>query len=139
MDGCANIMKTLLWLLGAALFCFLSPSVGAKEYEDVSMVQLIANPEKYDGTAIQVIGFVGLEPEGTAVYLHKEDHENGLTRNALGLDVSDEILKERKKYDRKYVIIRGTFNAKSKGHLSMNSGTIENITRFDSLGQPRRK
>ena len=42
----------------------------SSEYS-VSLIRLIANPEKYHGKKIQVTGYINLEFEGDAIYLHK--------------------------------------------------------------------
>jgi len=41
--------------------------------EDVSLIQLIANPQAYDGKTVRITGFLHLEFEGNAIYLHNED------------------------------------------------------------------
>jgi hypothetical protein len=103
-----------------------------EEY-DVSLVKLIANPEKYNGKTIQIIGYLNLEFEGNAVYLHKEDYEHGLTRNGFWVDFSGPI-KENKKlaFSKKYVIIVGKFDMKRHGHMSLFGGTIKDISRLDA-------
>ena len=55
----------------------------------ISIVQLLAQPEKYHGRKVQVIGFVHFEFEGNAVYLSREDFEYGLVTNGLWLTLSD--------------------------------------------------
>ena len=100
---------------------------------NVSLVKLIANPEKYDGKILQIIGYLNLEFEGNAVYLHKEDYENGLTKNGFWVDFSGPI-KENKKLDcsKKYVIIVGRFDMQRTGHMSLFGGTIKDISRLDA-------
>jgi len=39
--------------------------IQAQQPTDVTLIQLIANPEKFDGKLIRVIGFLRLEFEGT--------------------------------------------------------------------------
>lgn len=97
-----------------------------------SLVKLIANPEKYDGKIIRVIGYLNLEFEGNAIYLHKEDYEHGLTKNGFWLDFSGSI-KENKKLDfsKKYVIIVGKFDVRRNGHMGLFGGTIKDISRLD--------
>ena len=97
----------------------------------VSIIQLIANPEKYNGKRVRIIGFVRIEFEGNAIYLHQDYEKLGIYSNALWLDVTDEIRKDREKYDGKYVIVVGTFDASNHGHMGLFSGTISDIKRFD--------
>ena len=47
------------------------------------MVQLLATPEKFDGKLVRVFGFLRLEFEGDALYFHREDDVQGLTRNGI--------------------------------------------------------
>jgi len=101
--------------------------------ENVSLVKLIANPEKYDGKRIQVIGYLHLEFEGNAIYLHEEDFKHAISENSFWVDFSDKLTKKQdpKKFNDKYVIIIGTFKANDKGHMGMFGGTLDNIVRLD--------
>lgn len=98
---------------------------------DTSLIALIANPEKHHGKIVRVIGYVRLEFEGTEIYVHHDFDKFGISDNALWLEITDDIRKNATKYDRKYVILQGRFNAERKGHMALNSGAIEAITRFD--------
>jgi hypothetical protein len=40
---------------------------------DVSVVQLIANPQLFDGKKVRFVGFLRREFEGDAFYLHRVD------------------------------------------------------------------
>jgi len=97
---------------------------------NVSLVQLIANPKDYHGKVVRVIGFVRLEFEGNAIYLHQEDYEHDITKNGLWIDVTDDIREKQKDYDQKYVLLEGTFNANETGHMGLWSGSIQKISRF---------
>ncbi len=101
--------------------------------ENVSLVKLIATPEKYDGKRIQVIGYLHLQFEGDAIYLHKEDYKNSILENSFWVNFSNKLTKkiDPKKFSDNYVIIIGTFNSNEKGHMGMFSGTFDNIVRLD--------
>ena len=103
--------------------------MGAAEPISVSLVQLIANPKDYDGKIVRVIGFVKLEFEGDAIYLHQDDYKHNIHKNGLWIDVTDDIRKKRAGLDQKYVLIEGTFNAKMRGHMGLWSGSIQKISR----------
>jgi len=108
--------------------------------ENTSLIKLIASPEKYKGKDIQVIGYLHLEFEGNALYLHKEDYENGLHENAFWVSFSKNISKrDLTTYNDKYVIIIGTFHAKDKGHMGLFAGTIGNIVRLDSWRERKKE
>lgn len=102
--------------------------------ETTSLIRLIATPEKFDGERIQIIGYLHLEFEGNAIYLHKEDYDNCITENAFWVDFSERLTEKIKisGYSDNYVIIIGTFRMHKKGHLGLFSGTIENIVRLDN-------
>lgn len=93
------------------------------------MIQLVANPEKYDGKQIRIIGFLRIEFEGNALYVHKEDYEIGLLKNAIWVDVTPEMKKEQSKFSMHYVLIEGVFSASEKGHMGAFSGSIKHINR----------
>jgi hypothetical protein len=101
--------------------------------EAVSIVQLIATPKKYHSKRMQVIGYLHLEFEGDAIYLHKEDYDNSIDANALWVNFSDKLEKKKntKDYSDEYVIILGTFNMNDKGHMGLFRGTFDNIVRLD--------
>jgi hypothetical protein len=99
----------------------------------VSLLQLIATPDAFDGKYVRIHGFVCIEHEGTATYLHREDAEHMLTKNGLWLaanDAAPEGSKEAQVKDR-YALIEGRFTAKKKGHMGLWSGSIEDITRME--------
>ena len=98
--------------------------------QDVSIIQLIATPEKYEGVLIRVIGYLRLEFEGNDIYLSQEDFINGILKNALGVDVNKNMMKYFGKNYLGYCLIEGVFDSTSKGHMNACSGTIKNITRF---------
>jgi hypothetical protein len=100
-------------------------------YYTVSMIKLIANPEKYDGKRIQVIGYLNLEFEGDALYLHQTDFLESITKNGLWVDLDQLKFKNSSACNKKYVIIEGVFDAAHMGHMSLWSGILKDITRLD--------
>jgi len=103
------------------------------ENRDVSLIKLIATPEKYNGQTIQIMGYLSLDFEGRAIYLHKEDYDHGLGSNGFWVEFSPNLEKKKKmeSYDKKYVIIIGTFNSGPSGHMGYYPGSLTNITRLD--------
>src|SRR5262245_34650610 len=92
----------------------------------LSLVQLIATPERYDGKFVRVWGYVRLEHEGSAVYLHKEDFERSLSRNGLWLTGP-----EQGEVSDCYALVEGRFDARNKGHLGLWSGAIDRVSRLE--------
>jgi hypothetical protein len=93
----------------------------------LSMIDLIANPELFDGKKVMVQGYVHFEFEGDAIYFHKDDFLHGISRNALWLMVSTARAKELKDCQDSYALIRATFKAGIGGHNSMASGELHDI------------
>jgi hypothetical protein len=99
--------------------------------EPVSLIQLIANPRQYDGKKVRFIGFLRLEFEGNAAYLHREDYENGITQNAIWVDVpTDMSASQKADTNMHYVICAGTFRAALHGHMDLFSGALSNVYRL---------
>lgn len=99
--------------------------------QDVSLVQLIANPEKYDGKRVRFIGFLRIEFEGDAIYFHREDYDRGLSRNALWVHIpSDMKNTEKSATDKHYVICVGVFRANGHGHMGLFSGEVSDVRRI---------
>ncbi|MGA2636030.1 MAG: hypothetical protein ABSF16_17480 [Terracidiphilus sp.] len=107
--------------------------------EDVSMIQLIANPQVYDNKRVRITGFLHLEFEGDAIYLHREDFSYALTKNALWVNIPRDMTKEQMKaVNNYYVICTGRFRAGMHGHMGLNSGEVDEITRLEVwCPQPR--
>src|ERR1043166_5387879 len=99
----------------------------------VSLIQLIATPDAFHGKYVMIQGFVRIEHEGSAVYLHRDDCEHMLTRNGMWLAASDSAPEGSKEavVNNRYALIVGQFNAKSKGHRGLWSGSIEKIARME--------
>jgi len=112
-------------------------SDAAAEVGLISMVQLLAKPQEFNGKRLQVIGFIHLEFEGNAVYLSQEDFQHGIDKNGLWLSISETELNDLEKINNSYAVVEGTFNAKNKGHVGMWSGSIENITKFKLWAKAR--
>jgi hypothetical protein len=122
-------MKTSMLLFLLWLLCWFTQPLVAAEPLDVSLVRLIANPKDYDGKVVRVIGFVRLEFEGNGIYLHEDDYKHSLYKNGLWIRVTADMETRKTEFDRKYVLIEGTFDAKMTGHMGLWSGSIRNITR----------
>jgi hypothetical protein len=94
----------------------------------MSLVQLLASPERFDGKRVRVIGFVHLEFEGDAVYLHREDFERGLNPNGLSVGFRPDLYRRGATFNDRYVLLEGTFRARG-GWLS--DGAITDISSAD--------
>ena len=137
-------MKRLIRIFGLPLFFVLLNGAGAAQtkgyfpevepynsVQDVSIVQVISNPPEFDGKRVRFIGFARIEFEGDAIYLHREDYEYGIARDAIWLNVPADMTKEQKDaVNMHYVICTGVFNAKAHGHMGAFAGEIQNVRRL---------
>jgi hypothetical protein len=129
---------SVIFGVGLLLFFALASSSRAEDLRDdsVSLIQLIANPASFDGKRVRLTGYVMLEADNRAVYLHESDAKYGIARNALWLDVPLGGESHRVQLHGRYALIEGTFNARRRGHRELFSGTIEDVGRFEVV-EPR--
>nr|WP_293299660.1 hypothetical protein [Allomuricauda sp.] len=108
------------------------PEMGYASSYRLSLVNLIATPEKYHGKKVQIIGFLNIEFEGHGIYLHKDDYEHEIYSNGFWISIDPKTGKTiaDDKLNKSYVLIEGTFNMEQRGHRGLWSGEIENITRI---------
>jgi hypothetical protein len=92
--------------------------------ENVSIAALLANPEKFDGTAVRVIGFYHASFEHSAIYFAESDFVNNIRSN--GLWVADGIPSN---INNQYILVEGIFSSNDRGHLALWSGSICNVVR----------
>ena len=98
---------------------------------EVSMVQLLSMPERYDGKLVRVIGVGNLEFEGNYLSISKEDYKYA-AGNSVWIELGDKAISydEAKEYNGKYVIVEGFFDKDDRGHFDMFCGSIKNISRY---------
>lgn len=77
--------------------------------ETISMIQLIASPEKFDGKTVSVVGFLGVDPEDTRLYLSQDDYLHYIPGNGIWIDVNKDILRNVESIDLHYVLLVGVF------------------------------
>lgn len=108
----------------------------------VSLINLIATPERYDGKLVFVTGYasIGLENMSLCPFKHTASTKDCIWLNIdSGPYATDEDMrrynaKEKvwEKFNGKIVSIRGTFDKKDTRHLGMWSGAIKDIVEVSS-------
>ncbi|UMR30206.1 hypothetical protein MJ904_24960 [Massilia sp. MB5] len=130
--------------VGALLFFFFALLAMRFSYAEekpalpVSIYQLMANPEKYDGKEVYVIGFMHMEFEGDVLYAHREDWVHTLIQNGVALDVPKSEYSKWIKINNNYVVVQGFFSATERGHLSLRAGSLTKITKLIKWQGPKR-
>lgn len=133
------ILAALLIVLGAALggAALMQRAKAGNDWPaDVTMVQLLATPERYHGQTVRVIGVGNLEFEGNGLYLHKEDLTYR-TGNCLWVELTAEAgtWEQVSSCNGQYVIVEGVFDMNDHGHMGLFAGAITGITRWDPWEQ----
>jgi hypothetical protein len=104
--------------------------------QHISLINLIATPEKFHGKLVRVQGVANFEFEGNALFLHKEDFKIG-TKNAVWLSPDATTLKIdettlAKDFNGKYVVVEGIFDMNDHGHMDLFSGSISPVSSIAS-------
>jgi hypothetical protein len=123
-----------------ALMCALLAGAAAPAVNQAipaSLIQLIANPEKYDGKLVTVQGFLKLG-EHPALWVHDEDFKNVLWSNSIWVEPSAQMVREGEAIEFMYVDLEGVFRAGHQGHLYFLSGGIGQIRSCTAWSNPRR-
>jgi hypothetical protein len=128
-----NRKSIALTLACVLVFVICQGAMSADEFSNVSLVQLIANPDLFNGKPIQVVGYLTVEFENVELYLHREDAERALYKNGVWVELSREEMKKYSRLNLKYVIIEGVFDSKQLGHMGSTSGTIAKISKLEVL------
>lgn len=90
-----------------------------------SAVQIIANPELFDGKTVTTRGFLSLTFEGEGLYLSREDYD-WLTGNAISLDLTREQKAEFAALHERYVSVTAVYRARvTEGFV----GRMDTVTR----------
>ena len=113
------------WALEVGDRCSQVDAAGQCVVYDVSLVELIAVPEKFHGKVVRVIGYVTLGFESNGVCL-SDDTRSG--RDCVFLDVEGV---EDPGFRKDWALVQGTFDGELRGHLGCCSGTIHSISRLE--------
>lgn len=98
------------------------------QYEAVSIVTVLANPERYDGHKVIVSGFLTFAFEDHGLHLDRAAYEAGLRKNALWLRPAASLdAKAARKLNRHYASVAGTFDASSHGYGDLYSGGLTQV------------
>jgi hypothetical protein len=138
MRTITTIGLLLLFSCGQKSDTIVGNSGQSEKFEmTTSIIQLVATPDNYHNNEVSVTGFLNIEFEGDAIYIHKEDYEQQLYSNGLWVDLTEEQIKEidSLKLNKQYVLLEGTFDKNRSGHMGLWSGEIKNVTRITKWGR----
>ncbi len=107
-------------------------SNGPDETQQVSLIQLIANPQAYDHKVVRFIGYLHLEFEGNAIYFHREDFEHSIYEISIWIDLPKGFSQAQiKAVNDQYVICTALYSASKHGHMGLFSGELEDVKRLE--------
>src|SRR6478752_5783673 len=90
--------------------------------DDVPMMSILNEPQKFDAVRLRVRGICRIEFEGTALYLNRELFAARRENQAIWLRVGWPVTPEVQKLDGREVIVDGTYDPAAKGHMGMFGG-----------------
>jgi hypothetical protein len=99
------------------------------------VMQLIQDPDQYDGKQVKVVGFCSHKFESSALYVSQADFRNAVTKNAVWLSFGR--LDRSLEMHGKQVSVEGTFDMTDHGHGELYSGAIKNVTKIDVFVGPK--
>jgi hypothetical protein len=93
-----------------------------------SLVALLADPQRFHGKEVTIIGYAHLEFEGCTLCLSRSDSENVIAPNCVALDLP--LRPEFTSLSNRNVLVRGIFDAK-KG-ADIYPGSLTRISRYEA-------
>jgi len=117
-------------LVASSVICLLSAVVAAPsatEASYVSLIQVIANPEKFDGKRLVILGFIDFEREADLVFPDKLRYDNVILPDTLWINPTEEMGKNKTMLHLKYVRIDGIFHAGAQRQFRFAVGGMTDI------------
>ena len=114
-------------------------SVSEERPQPVSLIRVIANPEKFDGQRLRIIGvfdYGGGLDQALCLYVSETDARNGVITNCISLDLAHPVDKHDKHLG-KYVILNATFRYVS-GH-TLESLSLQSVSDMKLWGSSDEK
>jgi hypothetical protein len=103
------------------------------------LIKLIANPDKWNGKRVRVMGYLHLEFEGNGIYVSKADFDNDVVKNGLWVTLDENQKEQAKDANDGYVLIEARFDGNNYGHMGLWSGALWDVTRVMSYKNTSRK
>jgi len=125
---CAGLLLLNLGLAGL---------VRAEEVPVVPMSELIADPQRFDGQRVRVVGFLRLQFDRNALYMGRDDYNNAVAEHALRLDLKNSQLRSSSKLNNGHVTVEGVFGPADKMHGGPWAGALKEVSSLRMWRKPR--
>jgi hypothetical protein len=125
----SKIVLSLMMLLLAG-----DVASSAVEVANVSLVSLIATPERFEGIYVNVEGIAYFDSKYyiNAIFLTREDKVRGNSSNAIFLYLSP-ALRNVDRLNGKFVTVQGKFSSANKGHLNAFPACLVEVDRVEAV------
>jgi hypothetical protein len=117
------LVLILLFQLGC------SSSKIADDLGNVSLIAVVANPEKYHNKKITISGYFIVRHEENVIYINEVDFKNKLYKNGIWIGLNKEFLDSQNiqlPYEG-YITVNGTFKQNDPKTVSNFSGRLTDI------------
>lgn len=101
------------------------------EPKGISLIALLATPERFDGRIVRLQAVMRNEFEWHALFLHLEDYERQLSGNSVNLNLTKEQQDRFRQFNGRYVILEGVVVAHDHYPNGKVIVLIDNITRVE--------
>lgn len=108
---------------------------------NISLIELIANPQKFDNKPVRTYGFASIEFEQQSLFVHETDKSYAITLNGIEIDTHNGKWENSKTppelFNNKWVLIEGVFSNNRHQGPPYYSGIIRDIWRIQVLQKLR--
>jgi hypothetical protein len=129
----ARRLIAIPFALAAVSSCLSSeplPPVASAPVSEVSIQELVAAPDKFNGAHVRVIAPCLIEFEGSALYATEEARGAHAADQAVWMQLNWPLLSERRALNGKYVLVEGQFVSALRGQERFQ-GAIVDVTRLE--------
>ena len=126
-----RLLLIILFSVSLSPFCF-SEIIYKVTEKYVSIIQLLANPEKYDKQVVAITGYVKDEFENSGIYFSIDDAQKAVVLNGIGLDGLN-IKNSTKKLNNKFCVVVGTFEMINNTAYPQFSGRLIHIEKIQPI------
>ncbi|NOT77747.1 MAG: hypothetical protein HOP07_01945 [Bacteriovoracaceae bacterium] len=120
-------MKLIFFFL---FFLLANVALAGGNSVNTDFIELLKNPEKYDGKVVEIIGFATIEFEGNALYMDSKSQKNASYEKGVWLEIAKTPF-ELKKYNGSKVLVKGIFKLSNKGHMGLWRGALEQVSKVE--------
>jgi hypothetical protein len=128
------IMRLISKAVLPLLMVLFIGNLNGDEPRHVSLVSLIATPEKFDGMYVNVQGVAYFDSKHyiNAIFLTREDKIRGNASNAVFLYFLP-TLGNMDRLNGKFVTAQGKFSSANKGHLNVFSACLVDVDHLEAV------